>query len=307
MEKFFRTFQIVFELGIYENTVITMTGETILVEYPLTVDMSISRSISTVSSTAWLCIYGLDENKRKRLAKDRDDDAKFIRMSIFAGYNNNVNCIYRGVVNECFSFREGGDTEFKTVVESADAILDLLYGNISTSFQKGVDPLTLINNVSSGQNLISLQMGEISPYVTFSTPKRGINFTDKPINILRSLGEVTNESGETESTFSIDLGVIYYLRQRYDVLKNLGVLVINDDYGLLGTPRRKSTLLSLRMLFEPAAMLHQKCILDSKTLGITGTFKIMSVSHNGTISGGRCGSLITHLELFMGNTTFNPV
>lgn len=305
MEKFFRTFQIVFELGIYENFTITPTGEKIIVDYPLTVDMSVSRSISTISSTAWLCIYGLEENKRNRLAKDRDDDYKYIKMSIFAGYNGNINCIYRGVVNECFSFREGGDTEFKTVIDSADAVLDMIYGNVSISYQKGIDPLTQINGISD--KLIELQMGEISPFVTFSTPKRGVNLTDKPINILRNYGIITNELGQTESTFSIDLGVIYYLRQQEDVLKNLGVLIINDEYGLLGTPRRKSSLLSVRMLFEPAAMLNQRCILDSKKLGIMGEFKIMGVSHNGTISGGRCGSMITHIDLFMGNSTFNQV
>ncbi|MEE0059282.1 MAG: hypothetical protein UE295_00485 [Acutalibacteraceae bacterium] len=267
--------------------------------------MNVSRSISTASSSAWVCIYGLDENKRNRLAKDRNDFQKCIRMSIFAGYDGNISCVYRGMVNECFSFRQGGDTEFKTVIDSADAVIDMLYGNTSIAFQQGTDPLTMINSVSS--KLIGLQMGVSSPFVTFTTPKRGFNVTDKPINILRNFGIVTNEFGETESTMSIDLGVVNYLRQEYDVLKELGILIINDDYGLLSTPRRKNTLLTIRMLFEPAAMLNQLCILDSKLLGITGRFKIMSVSHNGTISGGRCGSMITDIDLFMGQTTFNEV
>ena len=306
MEKFSRTYTVKFFFGRYENQQVIMEPESTMVSvsYPLTVEMSISRSIGNAMNVALLTLYGLDETKRKKLAKDRNNYKKYIRMDIEAGYGGNQWLIYRGAVQECFSSRQGGETEFKTHIESSDAAIDLLLGAVSVSFTEGTDMITRLNNISS--HLIDLQLGAISPEITFTKSTRGTNETGNPLNILRKTGIVNSEDGD-EQTMSVDLGVVNFLRPNLDVISKLGELYIDDSFGLLGTPRRRDHLLSVQMLFEPAANLNQKCILNSKTLGIYGEYKVMGVSHNGIISGAKCGQLITTVDLFLGITPFNEV
>lgn len=306
MEKFSRTYKINFYFGWYSESVVTMeSSDTMIsVEFPITLDMSISRSISSVMNTATLVLYGLDETKRKRLAKDRNNFGKYIRMDIYGGYQGNQWLIYRGAIQECYSARNGGETEFKTYIESSDTAMELCLGSTTSSFEEGADVITQINNV--GSSLLDLHLGAVSKNITFTQTLRGRNLTGNPLNILRKIGLIHTESGD-ESTLTTDLGNVYFLRQNTDVLKSLGVLYIDDTYGLLGTPRRRDMLVSVKMIFEPAANLNQLCIFQSKALGIWGTYKIMGVSHNGTISGGKCGKLITTIDLFLGNTEFYEV
>lgn len=309
MEKFFRTYAITFKFGKYTNgKVVPETDENLKelsVGYPFTVELAIGRSISTFSNKAILTIYGLGETTRKRLAKARYDNEKYISMDIKAGYNGNEYLVYRGAIQECFSFRNGGETEYRTIIESADAAMDLWLGGTSTSFSGGVDVATIINNLNS--QLIDLHIGTISPSVMFSIPKRGVNFTGSPIKILRSMSEIEHPDGSVESQMSIDLGEINFIKQSSEVMKKYGILNVDDSYGLLGTPRRRDTFLSLTMLFEPAANLNQECALVSKALGIGGIYKIMGVSHNGVISGAKCGTLTTTLDLYLGVEGFKGV
>jgi hypothetical protein len=281
-----------------------MSDEKISVSYPLSIDISISRSVYNVMNVAILTIYGLDETKRKMLAKDKVNFNKYIRMDIKAGYNGNEWLIYRGAVQECFSYRDGGDTEFKTYIESADAAMDLLLSHTSSTFKDGTDAATIINNL--GSSLIDLHIGAISDYVKFSIPRRAKNETGKIINLLSNIGTVASSLG-VEKTMSIDLGVINFLRQEQDVIKRFGFLNVDDSTGLLGTPRRRDTLFSATMLFEPAANLNQICLFESKALDISGTYKIMGVHHNGTISGAKCGTMVTTLDLFLGMGKFYEV
>lgn len=306
MEKFFRSYTIKFYFGEYKDGQVTREPDSTMVsvEYPLTVEISINRSISNVMNVAILTIYGLDETKRKRLAKDKNDFSKYIRMDIFGGYQGNQWLIYRGAIQECYSYRNGGDTEFRTYIESADAAMDLLLSSTSVSFEEGTDAITQLNNISS--QLLDLHIGAISSEINFTQSIRGENQTGNPINIMRKIGLIKNEFGE-EHTMSLDLGEINFLRQNYDVISKLGVLRIDDSYGLLGTPRRRDMILSVQMLFEPAANLNQLCYLRSDALGIEGTYKVMGVSHNGIISGAKCGTMVTTVDLFLGLGIFYGV
>lgn len=304
MEKFNRTYSIEFSFGEYKNGNLTMSGEKITVGYPLSTDFSISRSVYNVMNIAILTIYGLDKTKRKLLAKDKVDYSKYIRMDIKAGYNGNEWLIYRGAIQECFSYRDGGDAEFRTYIESADAAMDLLLTQKSASFKDGTDAATILNNL--GSSLIDLHIGAISDYIKFSIPKRGKIETGTVLNLLSNIGTVATAYGK-EKTMSIDLGVINFLRQNEDVIKKLGILKVDDSTGLLGTPRRRDTLFSATMLFEPAANLNQVCLFESKALEIAGTYKIMGVHHNGTISGAKCGTMVTTLDLFLGMGKFYEV
>lgn len=308
MEKFSRTYFIKFSIGEYsiESNSINISDE-VYASYPLTTEFAIGRSISSLSNTARVVIYGLDETKRRLLYKDRDDWTKYVRMEIYAGYGEANSLIYRGAVQECYSFRNGGETEYKTFVDSSDAAMDYFLGKASVSLNKGSDIQTDFNQL--GSKLIDLSFGVVSPYIQFPTRERGVDYTGKPLRILREISTVKTEDGKNETqTMSSDLGVINFIRQNYDVIQNFGILEIDCTTGLLGTPKRKNTLLSVDLIFEPAARLNQLAILNSQTSPFLNSgFKIMGVSHNGIMSGAKCGSMITTLDLFIGVGAFKNV
>lgn len=312
MEKFFRTYKIEFYFGRYINHSLVKEPEDtkIVVSYPLTVDMNVGRSIFGISNVARLVIYGLDRTKRERLSKDRNVQDKYIRMDIKAGYGGNEWLIYRGAIQECYSFRNGGDTEYRTVIDSSDAALDLFLTTSSFAFKEGTDMSTRLSNLNS--SLLDIHLGSISPKIKFPEPKRGVNDTGNTLDSMRKLGQIDilNEKGESigkEDTISIDLGEVNYLRQDSDVLKRLGTLEIDESHGLLGTPVRRNSLVSIDVLFEPAANLNQRCHFTSKTLGMDATYKIMAVQHNGVISGAKCGSLTTRIDMFLETVKFYEV
>ena len=126
MEKFSRVYSIVFTFKTFENGKLSETIKEVRVDYPLTVEFAIGRSISYFTNSANVVIYGLDENKRKELGKDRYNLRKYIRMEIYAGYEKNPWLIYRGSVTECYSYRQGGETEFRTIISSSDAAIEML-------------------------------------------------------------------------------------------------------------------------------------------------------------------------------------
>ena len=308
MEKFFRTYYIRFLIGEYDLSTNTKnTPDEIFVSFPLTAEFSIGRSISTLSNTARVMLYGLDETKRRMLYKDRDDWKKYIYMQIYAGYNEANSMIYSGSIQECYSFRNGGETEYKTFIDSCDAAMDYLLGRVSVSLAAGTDIQTDLNTL--GSSLIDLSLGVVSPYIVFPKKDRAFNETGKPIKILRDITTVkVDEDKSPQQTASVDLGVINFLRQNYDVIQNFGILEVDCNTGLLGTPKRKNTLLSVDLIFEPAARLNQLAILNSETSPfLNAGFKIMGVSHNGIISGAKCGSMITTLDLFIGVGAFKNV
>ena len=303
MEKFSRNYQIIFTFGEFINNEVKLDGTSMTVDYPITVDFAIGRSISYFTNTANVVIYGLDENRRKRLAKDAYNKRKYIRMEIKAGYGNNLCLIYRGAVTECYSFRQGGETEFRTIISSADAAIEMLADIRSESFSESTDVATKINSL--GSKLIELKLGIVSPFIVFpDETDRGETFKGNALDMLSTLGNIEGAYGE-ENVMNIDMGKVNFLKQYEDIISNYGILQVNDSTGLLTTPVRRESLLSLKMLFEPAANVNQICHLDSKMLNLEGYFKVMSVSHDGTISGAKCGQLVTTLDLYLGLGVFN--
>lgn len=305
MEKFSRVYSIVFTFKTFENGKLSEKIKEVRVDYPLTVELAIGRSVSYFTNNANVVIYGLDENKRRELGKDKYNLKKYIRMEIYAGYDKKVWLVYRGSVTECYSYRQGGETEFRTIISSSDAAIEMLADIQSRSFSESIDMSTRINNIAS--NLVELKLGVISPYIVFpEKSERGSIFTGTALDMLSQIADIDGDEG-TENVMNIDLGKVNFLQQYKDVIKKYGILKVDDSTGLLGTPIRRESILSIQTLFEPAANINQLCYVDVKSLKLRGYFKVMSVSHDGVISGAKCGALTTTLDLYLGFQAFNEL
>lgn len=303
MEKFFRVYTIDFYIGkIVEKNgrrvVDYSEGETISATYPLTAEFSIGRSVSAYVNSAQINIYGLDETKRNLLKKDRVlDQNKYIKMIVNAGFTEATSTLYIGAINECYSVRQGGETEYRTVIDASDSVIDVYESQTNQSFASDTNPQTIVRNISN--DLAELQLGGVSPTLNIPVPKRGSIYNGKTLDVLRDL---------KDSSMIVDNGYIYLMDLEKDVNASLGTLYVDCDYGLLGTPRRRNNYLSCDLIFEPAASLCQYCELKSSTdLSLNTGYKIMGVSHNGTISGSKDGSMTTTLDLYVGLGGFNYI
>lgn len=301
MEKFFKVYTIDFYIGtIVKRGVENQIDytDTISVTYPLTAQFAIGRSVSSFMNTAQVVIFGLDETKRNILKKDRTIDiTKYIKMVIHAGYGEASSTIYQGSIQECYSVRQGGETEWKTIIDSTDATIDLYSAEVRKTFAKDSDKETIISGISA--ELSELKLGIISPYIDIPKPKRAITFDGKVLDVLRDL---------QEGTVVIDNGMINVLDLRKDIIGALGTLHVNCDTGLLGTPRRRNLYLSCDIIFEPQASLCQYCELESAyDESLNAGYKIMGVSHNGIISGTKDGALTTTIDLYFQTEPFRIV
>ena len=296
MDKFYKTYSIRFDIGDidYGREKPINVEETIYVTYPLTAEFAIGRSISAGTNTAMVRIFGLGENKRRLLYKDHVDIRKYILMTVYAGYDDNLFAIYRGTVQECYSVRDGGATEYLTVIDSTDTLLDMFLGKTSATFDKNTSTEDKIRGIAG--DLMTLELGKISKNLRFTQSKRSENLTGRPLENMRDLG--TTEDGWM--SMSVDNGKIDFLNEN-EVVKDLGILEIDCDRGLLGSPRRRNNYITAELLFEPQAMLNQMAILNSKTVPwLNQAYKIMAVSHNGLISGTKDSALTTTIDLFFG-------
>ena len=299
MQKFGRTYRIDFEvgnlekLGAYDKPI---PLDYFSVEYPLTTQFNISRTMSSAVNTANLTIYGLSQLTREKLYKDRYDMTRYIKMDIFAGYQDGMSLVFSGYIKECQSFRRSGATEFMTQIDAWDGGMGMYLGEDNNTYPAGTAYQQILADLSS--NMFGVTVGKISNNLPIEKSQRSITFNGKTYEDLKSY---------TKDNMFIDSGVINFINTETETIEgNVGLL--NVDSGLLGTPERRDTNIIAEMIFEPNIMLGQQLELESQQLPyLNQTYKVLGVSHDGIISGGKGGSMITRLELFVGTETFRSV
>lgn len=300
MEKFGRIYQAVFYIGylekidLIEKPVIT---EEIVVNYPLSLDLSISRGIDSKINTGYFSLYGLKEDTRLRLHKDRYDMKKYIGLNLYAGYETSgTSLIFSGTVKECYSYRQSGSTIYKTDIDAWDGGLDIYKALTNMGFSSNTPPQTILQELIN--TMPTVQLGAISDNVDFVDRIRGSNFIGKSYDAIQQFSN--------NSAF-IDLGYMYVINRETDAIQG-DLETISLDTGLLGSPRRIDTSLSIEIVFEPALIVGQQINLISENLPqYDGSYKIIGINHEGKISGAECGTLTTVVDLFIGTKIFNMI
>ena len=299
MQKFSRVYRIDFEIGnlvkvgAYDKPILL---DTLSVEYPLTAQFNISRTMSSAVNTAFVQIYGLSPLTREKIYKDRYDVTRYIKMEIYAGYENGMSLVFSGYIKECQSTRKSGATEFITQIDAWDGGLGMYLGEDNNTYPSGTAYQQILSDLSS--NMFGVNVGKISDNLPIEKPLRSVTFNGKTYEDLRTY---------TKDNLFIDNGTINFIDTETEVIDgNIGVISV--DSGLLGTPERRNTNIIVEMIFEPSIVLGQELELVSQKLPyLNQTYKVLGVSHDGIISGAKGGSMITRLELFVGTQSFRRV
>lgn len=293
MQKWMRNYKIKFELG-FKKEGQYYPQEEIYVSYPFTLHLNIERGIYASANTGTFQIYNLSRLMQAKLWKDQTDQSRYITMWLYAGYNDVLPLIFVGDVQYCYSYKEGGSTEYITEINACDGMYFMQYNYNNITINSGVELPSLLQTLINDNPFIKLG------YITATAPKLKTSqtFIGQTIELLRR--EFANYD------VFIDNGQLNVLTRNEITPSSLPV--IYADSGLLGSPKRSGLYLEFRMLFEPALSIAQGVSIASDSLAfLNQTYRLIGIKHSGVISPVESGSLITTGTCSLGEQTLQQV
>jgi hypothetical protein len=283
MDKLNRRYRLLIDVGTDSKP------EVVEITDPLTIDFIINRGIFSSLNTGMFKIYNLASTTRTKIFQDlyrlKGDSLLYKGITLQAGYNQ-LSTIFKGNLLQSFSFRKGADIIQQ--IEALDGIFGQQNSFTNLTLGKGATFNEALDKVS--KDFVNLDRGVFSSFD---------KVFKKPFSLFGdSLGEIKKfMKGEAE---------VFVDNEKVSVLKrNEGVVgqiqLINSETGLLGTPIRRNTFLEVEMIFEPRLTIGQFVEIKSSVNPVyDGQYKIVGITHAGTISGAVSGNSKTKLQLFIG-------
>lgn len=267
----------------------TYLGTTVELESPLTVEFTIERKNNSSSNTASIRVLNVDPTLRELLRKDFSDINAYRQIEFSAGYGGEFTTVFKGRINLCQSFRQG--TEYITEFNCLDEGFLFTNTRYSQTWPAGTPKQVIILDVISKLAAQGVSVGSIGT-ISGSIQKE-TSFNDT------LLGMITTLSGKR---VNVDNNTVYVLNDDQTVLGE--IQSINQSNGIVATPVMQQNFVMISLLFEPKLKVNQQLILDlseapsvssligaaTNALGpfgnksLSGTYKITSVQHRGTIS-----------------------
>ena len=214
---------------------------------------------------------------------------------MFAGYDNSLVNVFNGWIDNCISYRDSGSVDWCTEIQAIAAVDIYRYGLVSDTFIKGTKVSNILQYMMSQNSNVSL--GCLSPSLDYSIT-RNQTFIGQPMDLI-------GRNFENYRVF-IDNHELHILGEN-EVIEGER-LIISDETGLLGSPKRANQFLEIKMLFEPQVALGRLAKLKSSTMPqFNGDYEVINVQHYGTISPTKCGTLYTNLTLASNNGEIKEV
>lgn len=257
-------------------------SEAIIIEYPLTLRFSIVRNSMASMNTANLMIYNLSKATRDRIFQDRFIERKFKKVILEAGYDQ-LSTIYIGTIFEANSYRTGADVI--TNITSRDGGFDITNTRSYKTLKSGTSITDACQSlIADFPNLSPGAIGKL-----YGEVKRGLVLDGNTYDNIQKL---------VNNSCFVDLHTVNIL-QNNEVIGDR-VTVLSAETGLLDTPRRDESYLSVKTIFEPDIIIGELAELRSNVQQqYDGQYKITGISHEGVISGAVNGTLETKLSLLM--------
>jgi hypothetical protein len=296
---------------IYSMTIQVSETQTVVVEYPLTLEFSITRNTLASANQATFRLKNLKADTRTQIYHDRFDTGHYRGIILRAGYEKEspLPVIFQGNIQQASSYRQGVD--WITEIEAFDGGYGIQNGQVSQTVPAGWSLPQIIKQVLSTLPHTGIgQIGDLSQQ------------NSRGITLMGNSWDVTNRIaiGQNTNAF-IDSEVANLLKDDEYIAVSGGIPLITSDNGILNSPRRFESILKLDILFEPRIVLGQLVQLDTlsfsglalafsntQQLAVNnGQYKVMGFSHRGTISGAVCGEAVTNVDLFLGTQRLIPI
>lgn len=290
-------------------------GDFLIIELPFSIEFSVSRSSLGSMNVCQIRIYNLSPKNRQELRYDWSNYTRKKRVKLTAGYGDNLQLIFLGIVDQGYSYREGVD--FVTTIEAQDG--GACAGNSDIPANAGVFPAkTPMQTVYKTlmKYLTFTDFGGIGDSFIYDKNKqlillqRSKSFTG---NVVRNLTQLSGNA------FFIDNGKSYvYKNEEFKKVQG-DVPIISKETGLLNTPLIEIHTVTIDMMFEPSLFVGQLIRLksqstsyinnitinDQSTNQVDNYYKISSLKHNAMISPVVCGDAITTVQFYAVNAQNN--
>lgn len=290
MNKFGRNFELIVQA--------TGGGPDVIIKPPLTVEFDVTRHRFSSATMSVIRIYNLSKDNRAKLRKNRigtDKNTLITQRKVLfkAGYGDKLPTLLNGQVMKGFSVRAG--EEYITTLEIFDGGVAFATATIEKQYGENVPYKTAITDLSKSLSDYGVGLGSIGNFP--GTAPRGLSISGSTMENLREL---------TNGGVFIDDGKVHCLQSNETVPSP--VKVIDASAGLLNTPEREETFVTLEMLFEPSIIAGQKLEVKSSTEeSVNGIYQVIQIKHRGIISQAVNGDCTTSLTLGFGKGTLSDV
>lgn len=263
------------------------TGQ-IVIEPPLTIQFSVERSTNSSMNTMLLIIYNLGEVTRNRIFQDFFVTDKYRRVTLEAGYGDDLSTIFTGNIRSSSSARQG--VNILTTINAFDGGFDTQTTMSKKTLVEGTSYIDMFKNlIGDFPNINQGKIGNIE-----GSFRRPVVLDGNTFDLIRRY---------TNNQVYIDLQQINILKDN-EVIDGV-VPLIDSSTGLLETPRRENAFLTVTTLFEPKILMAQILELQSSIVPIyNGQYKVVGIKHQGTISDAVGGDLTTEINLLLGEQYF---
>ncbi len=281
----------------YRMTIQVSDSESIVVEFPQTLILDVSRNTLASANRGHFQIYNLKPDTRLKVYHDRYDTTTFRQIILQAGYEDEspLPTIFRGNIIQASSYRAG--TNWITEIEAFDGGYGIINGQVSQTVPAGWGLPQIIKSVL-GQ-LPNVAVGAVGDLTQEN--KRGIT-------LMGNSWEVANRiAAGQDATAFIDNGQANVLKKDEYIEGVGGITIITSDTGLLQTPRRYDARIDVEIVFEPRLVVGQIVQLQSLEQIYNAQYQVIGIAHKGTISGAVCDSLTTVASLWLGTSQLRAV
>lgn len=270
----------------YRLTIEPDDGEAIVIEPPFTVQFNIVRNTMASLNHMQLSILNLSEETRNRIFQDRFNPREYKRVVFQAGYDN-LSTVFIGNIFQASSSRAG--TDIVTNIDARDGGFDTTGALTNTTIEGG----TL-------QDVIRALAGNFERITPAEIGGEDKKFR-RPLVLVGNTYSLIRKY--TDNRAFVDLEELKVLD---DKQATVGIVpLINSETGLLETPKREDASLTIETIFEPRIIMGQILeVQSSVNKAYDGQYKVIGVTHSGTISGAVGGECKSQFNLLVGTQLF---
>lgn len=245
----------------YELTI----GDMLIVP-PINVAFSADKSIEGGIGKLNVTVYNLNKSHRMQLEKDAEDQ-KYIPLQFKAGFIGQINTFFIGNVHTGRNYRNGAD--IITELECLDGGFDYLNSFTAKTVTTSEEALTALLD-----DMPHIERGKIKPLKDIIRPK---------VMLGPSVELLDSFLNEGDNWF-IDGERLHILAENETVSETAPV--ISPQTGLLETPEREQTLVTVKTLFNPAILIGGPFELRSEIAPyMNGLYKVKTLNASGEYDG----------------------
>jgi hypothetical protein len=251
----------------YELNIQLSPDRVVTITPPFRLAFDISKSVAGGLNNAAFSLSGLGSETRLALAKDVEDFSKAWGLTFSLGYGDELRPVFKGSMLRGATKREGPAQV--TEIEALDGGFDYLNGFTCRTVRGGADSVDSIL-----QDMPNITRGKIATLPTLSRPRVMVGPSARIIDELL---------GPSQSWYIDDEQL--HIIGADDVVSSY-IPVVNAESGLLNTPEREQSRVTLQTMFNPSLRIGGLFELRSLNAPhLNGVYKIDSMGYTGDTHG----------------------